>query len=297
MTDDVLAEVIAMLRDNPIDFTQPPESTRPAFEALFAGIPSPENVRFEEANVGGVHGIWCRPPEAPSGRAIIYLHGGGYVIGSSAAYAALAGALALETGLNVFVPEYRLAPEHPYPAGPDDVFAVYKGLADQGNTPVAVVGDSAGGGLVMTLLLQIRSAGMTQPGSAVLWSPWLNLHCDSHSYAANKAVDPTLTPEGLFACAAHYVGTQVPDDPMLRPLEADLSGLAPLLVQVGSVEVLLDDSTALATKAANAGVHTRLEVYPKMPHVFQAFGGMLSDGAKALKRSADFILAAAAGGA
>ena len=289
MSDSVLEQVIELVRSAPIDFTDPPETTRPQFEALFAEAPCPESVRYESAEVGGVRGMWARIDGSAGDRAIIYLHGGGYVVGSPNAYAALAGSLAEAAGIDTFIVDYRLAPEHPYPAAPEDSLEVYRSMLSAGMKSVAVAGDSAGGALVMSLLLLAKQHGLAMPSCGVLWSPWLNLQCNTESYARNAGVDPTLVRSGLLACARHYVGDSVPADPVVRPLEADLTGLPPLLVQVGSIEVLVDDAASLAARAAAANVLTRLDVYPGLPHVFQNFAAMLPDAARAFGDAVEFI--------
>ena len=289
MANEALEQVIEIVRSAPVDFTAPPRVARDAFEAIFAEAPRPDSIRYEAAEVGGVRGLWART-DAPEGdRAIIYLHGGGFSVGSSKAYAALAGSLAEAAGIDTFIVDYRLAPEHPYPAAPDDALKVYRSMLWAGMKSIAVVGDSAGGALVMSLLLQARYHGLAMPACAVLWSPWLNLACDTESYDRNAAVDPTLDKAGLLAVARHYAGEKRPADEALRPLAASLDGLPPLLVQVGSIEILLDDSVALAGRAAAANVMLRLEVYPGLPHVFQNFAGLLPEAAQALQETATFI--------
>lgn len=289
MSDSILAEVIELVRSSPIDFTDPPETTRARFEALFAEAPRPDSVRYESAEVGGVRGMWARVEGSAGDRAIIYLHGGGYVVGSPNAYAALGGSLAEAAGIDTFIVDYRLAPEHPYPAAPEDALSVYRSMLSAGMKSVAVAGDSAGGGLVMSLLLLARRHGLAMPSCGVLWSPWLNLSGDTESYKRNASVDPTLTYPGLLACARHYIGDTLPADEIVRPLEADLSGLPPLLIQMGSIEILLDDAARLAAKAAAANVLTRLDVYPGLPHVFQNFAAMLPAAGQAFADAIEFI--------
>jgi monoterpene epsilon-lactone hydrolase len=206
VANEALEQVIEIVRSAPVDFTAPPDVARDAFEAIFAEAPRPDSIRYEAAEVGGVRGLWARTDAPKADRAIIYLHGGGFVVGSPNAYAALAGSLATAVGIDTFIVDYRLAPEHPYPAAPDDVLQVYSSMLSAGMKSIAVVGDSAGGGLVMSLLLLARRHGLPMPSCGVLWSPWLNLACDTPSYERNAAVDPTLDKAGLLAVARHYAG-------------------------------------------------------------------------------------------
>lgn len=290
MSNEVLDGIIAMLREGELSMSDPPAEARPVFEAMFAEVPMPEGVNIEPGEVGGIPGLWLKPAEAPEDKVILYLHGGAYVIGSANVYKTIAGGLAQASGLNLFIPDYRLAPEHPYPAAPDDVLSCYRALlADDNYRYIAVAGDSAGGGLVMGLLLNARAHNLAQPACAVLWSPWLDLQCALPSIRSNAAADPTLEEEGLKISVRHYLGNTIPDDEILHPLRADLSGLAPLLIQVGSIEILLDDALALATQAARHETHCQLEVWPGMPHVFQGFAPALAEGSRALKNTHHFI--------
>ena len=169
------------------------------------------------------------------------------------------------------------------------MLAAYLGLLEAGYAEVVVGGDSAGGGLTMSLLLSCAEMGIDMPAGAVLWSPWLNLACDTESHAFNEAHDPTLDAAGLHASRFHYVGEDIPEHDILNPLTADLSGLPPLLIQVGSIEILLDDATELAAEAGAAGVRVQLDIYPGMPHVFQSFHPALEASTEALQGTADFV--------
>lgn len=291
MSYPALEEIKTMLREGPLSLSMAPEESREIFNAMFAEVPNPEEVEYEKGEVGGVKGIWVRPPGAPSDQAVLYTHGGGYVIGSPDTYAATIGQLALFSGLNVFAPDYSKAPENPYPSAINDVVNTYKGLADAGVSKVIVAGDSAGGGLTMSLLISCKEQGLDMPAGAVLWSPWLNLACDSESHSFNAEHDPTLDVQGLVDSARHYLGDNIPDDDVLHPLMADLADLPPLLIQVGSIEILLDDATELAAEAGAAGVRVNLEIYPDMPHVFQSFYPALIESEEALQGTADFIAA------
>lgn len=289
MPNQALTNILTMLRSNTLDPAGDPVAARPAFEAMFAEVPLPHGISVEPGHLGDIPGLWLQPGAAPRDQVILYLHGGAYVIGSAKGYAPVAAGLAAAAGFDLFIPDYRLAPEHPFPAACDDVLSCYETLLHQNGVHVSVAGDSAGGGLVMSLLLNARKRGLPQPSSAVLWSPWVDLGCMQQSYARNAAADPTLDAASLRACAQHYIGTQIPQTECLHPLDAYLGGLAPLLVQVGSIEVLLDDSLQLAQRAIAHGTHVQLEVWPGMPHVWQGFAPALAEGTKAVASSAQFI--------
>jgi monoterpene epsilon-lactone hydrolase len=288
MPNPALDTILAMLHTNTLDLSDP-VAARPQFEAMFADVPLPAGISVEPGHLGDIPGLWLQPANAPRDQVILYLHGGAYVIGSAKSYTPVAAGLAATAGTDLFIPDYRLAPEHPYPAACDDVLSCYQTLLHQRDVHVSVAGDSAGGGLVLSLLLNARRFGLPQPSCAVLWSPWLDLGCKLPAYTRNAAVDPTLDAVSLLACVKDYAGARVPQDECLHPLEAYLGGLAPLLLQVGSTEVLLDDTMVLAQRAIAHGVHCQLEVWPGMPHVWQGFAPALVEGTKALVSSAQFI--------
>lgn len=288
MPNAALDTILTMLHSNTIDLSNP-AAARPQFDAMFADVPLPHGISVEPGHLGDIPGLWLQPANAPRDQVILYLHGGAFVIGSAKSYSTVAAGLAAAAGIDLFIPDYRLAPEHPYPAACDDVLSCYQTLLHQKDVHVSVAGDSAGGALVMSLLLNARKLGLPQPSCAVLWSPWLDLTCSLPAYARNAALDPTLDAASLLACVQHYVGAQLPRDECLHPLDAYLGGLAPLQVQAGSIEVLLDDAMKLAQRAIAHGVHCQLEVWPGMPHVWQGFAPALVEGTKALTSSALFI--------
>ncbi len=187
--------------------------------------------------------------------------------------------------------DYRLAPEHPHPAAVDDAVAAYRGLLDSGMSPstIAVAGESAGAGLAAAVLVALKHAGLPQPSAAVLMSPWADLTLSGDSISAKAAVDPALTPEGLRRRALDYAAADDRRAELVSPIFADLTGLPPLLIQAGSHEILLDDATRLAARAAAADVAVRLEVTPGVPHVFQGFAAMLDEGDAALTSAGEFM--------
>ncbi|WP_349828872.1 alpha/beta hydrolase [Brevibacterium litoralis] len=214
---------------------------------------------------------------------LLYLHGGGYTLGSPTAYAQLAAGLARSAGTACFSVDYRLAPEAPYPAGIDDAVAAYRGLlAEHAPESILVGGDSAGGGLTLALLLTLLHEGLPMPAGAVLLSPWTDLTFTGASMRTKAEDDPTLTEEGLRVAAAHYAGDTPPNGPRISPVFADLTGLPPLLIEVGEAEILLSDSTRVAANAAEAAVDVTLHAWPGMIHDWPAFSFALSEGREAI---------------
>jgi epsilon-lactone hydrolase len=222
---------------------------------------------------------------------IQYFHGGVYVIGSAQASVPLVADLARRTNAKVISVNYRLAPENPYPAALEDARTVYEGLLSQGVSPgsIAISGESAGGGLSAALLLSLRDAGIPLPSSAFVMSPWADLTLSGSTIADRQEVDPILSKDGLGPRVSDYVGSADPSNQFISPVFADLTGLPPMLIQVGSHEILLSDAVRLAERAAYTDVDVRLEVVPGVPHVFQAYAAILDEGGAALDRAAVFL--------
>ncbi len=255
-------------------------------------LPRPRGVEYDDTEVGGVPAIVATPTKVPVDRHILYFHGGGYVIGSARSHIAMAARLAVLSHASISVIDYRLAPEHPYPACTDDCVAAYRSIISEWDpTSVVLAGDSAGGGATLSTLCALRDAGDPLPAAAYLISPWTDLTASGESTTTKSAVDPMLQLSMLNPFAERYAGGRALDDPGISPLFANLAGLPPLLVQVGSDEILLSDSTRLVEKARASGVSVDLDVREGMWHVYQAFAGMMPEATTALVEAASFIRA------
>lgn len=254
----------------------------------------PRNVSFETAGSAGVPGdmVRLRGSDAASS-VILYLHGGGYTTGSPRTHRAVTGHLAVRCEARLFVPDYRLAPEHPFPAGLDDAVTAYRGLLSEGVEPgeIVIAGDSAGGGLAVAAALQLRDLGQPLPRALVLFSPLVDLAREYPEVPPRGEV--MLTRAWLRECACSYVATGDPGDPLVSPVGANLRGLPPTLIQVGTDELLLPDSRRLFDCLQSAGVRAELSEFPGRWHVFQASAGVLADADRALEEVARFIRRAA----
>jgi epsilon-lactone hydrolase len=253
--------------------------------------PVPDDVLVSEVSAGGVRAHWLTAPGVDPDRVLLFLHGGGYELGSLRSDGELAARLGRAGGMRVLFLEYRLAPEHPFPAAVDDVRAAWQWLrADQELSAgsVAVAGDSAGGGLAMALLVATRDAAGALPAAAVLMSPTVDLTSSGASFTERVAEDPISTPALLRKLASDYLAGADPRTPLASPLFASLSGLPPLLVQVGTADLLLSDAERLAAKATEAGVDVLLEVGEGLPHVYQLALGT-PEAAEATERIGKFL--------
>ena len=293
MSKEQQSQLDAILRQGRLDTAADVASVRAAFNALMAQVPVPADVLEKPTEIGGVGGIEVTIPGNESERVILYFHGGVYVIGSAATSVPLVSGLVRRVGVNAITLDYRLAPEHPYPAAVEDARAAYAGLLAQGTDPgqIVLAGDSAGGGLAVATLLAAREAGLPMPSCAFLMSPYADLTLSGETLTERQSLDPILTPEGLRVRAPEYVAAADASDPLISPIFGDLSGLPPLLIQVGSHEILLSDALRLAERAATTDVAVTLDVTPGAPHVFQGFAGLLDEAAAALDRASDFVKA------
>jgi epsilon-lactone hydrolase len=247
----------------------PIEVQRARQEKRVRYLPLPKDTQRQPVNAGGVPGEWITVPGADEG-VMLYLHGGAYALGSINTTRELAARLAHTTRTRVLVVEYRLAPEHPYPAALEDALTVYRWLLNTADpTRLIVAGDSAGGGLALATLVALRDAGEPLPAGAVCLSPWTDLALTGESIRDKAATDPILDADTLAVYARYYAGDHALTAPLLSPLYADLRGLPPLLIQVGTEEILLNDATRCAVKARAAGVDVTLELWDEMFHAFQ----------------------------
>jgi monoterpene epsilon-lactone hydrolase len=280
MLSQEMQDVIAALRERQKASANQAPPTLQESRASFAPAgrlhPVPSDVSVSEVTAGGVPAHWLAAPGADSDRVLLFLHGGGYELGSLRSDGELAARLGRASGMRVLFPEYRLAPGHPFPAAIDDVLAAWRWLrTDQhmSATSIAVAGDSAGGGLAVALLVATRDAGEPLPAAAVLMSPTVDLTGSGASMTERADDDPISTPAMLGLFASDYLGGAEPATPLASPLFASLSELPPLLVQVGTADLLLSDSERLATAAAEAGVDVTLEIGEGLPHVYQLMLG------------------------
>jgi epsilon-lactone hydrolase len=260
-------------------------------EQTAAMFPVDPEVKREPVQAGPVKAEWVTAPGAVPGRAILYLHGGAYVLGSINTHRALAALISKAAQASVLVIDYRLAPEHPFPAAVEDSVAAYKWMLSTGLKPerIAVAGDSAGGGLTIAALVAIREAQLPTPAGGACMSPWVDLEGVGESITTKAANDPMVRKDDLVELGKVYLAGQDPRSPLAAPLYADLTGLPPLLIQVGTREVLLDDSSRIAERARKAGVQVTYEPWEGMIHVFQLFAFMLDEGQQAIERLGEFV--------
>ena len=262
------------------------DKLRDAYEALHAEFSPPPEVTVRPVNARGVSSLLVAPPD-PGTLWLVYLHGGGYTLGSAFGYRHLAGALALAAGATALVPDFRLAPEHPFPAAIDDVVSAYRWLLDRGVAPghIVLAGDSAGGGLACSALLRLEQDGLARPAGAVLLCPGVDIAAD-HVDGDSEEPQP-VDPVRRFADG--YLAGHPADDPLVAPLGADLSGLPPLLVQAATGDPYCKEAQLLAARAREHGIDARLELYPVTTHVFQVFWSFLPEAAEALECAARFM--------
>jgi acetyl esterase/lipase len=291
MSKDQQIQLDAILRQGNLDQAGEVAPLRAALNEIMSHVPVAPDVRQTPVEPGGVEGIEVTIDGTASENVILHFHGGVYVIGTAVASVPLVSEVARRAGAKAITLDYRLAPENPYPAAVDDARAAYEGLLKDGIDPgqIAFAGESSGGGLAVATLLALREAGTPLPSGAFLMSPYVDLTLSGETLSNREARDAVLNPAGLRARVPDYVGSADASDPLISPIFGDLSGLPPLLIQVGSNEILLSDALRLAERAALDDVQVTLEVTPGVPHVFQGFAGLLDEAGAALDRAADFL--------
>jgi epsilon-lactone hydrolase len=283
----------AILRQNAFPVDSDVEEQRRMLRELVSAQPLPAEVTVIAGVLGGVPTAEITVAEVESRHVVLYFHGGVYVIGDAFLAAELASQVGRRTDAKAISVDYRLAPEHPFPAAVDDALAAYQGLLSDGVAPSDIVfaGESAGGGLAVATLVNARDHGLPLPAAAYAMSPYVDLTLSGASIETKRELDPLLSRELLAARVSDYTSGQDAAGSLISPLFADLSGLPPLIIQVGTHEVLLDDAVRLAQQAITADVEVTLDITPGVPHVFQAYHGFVEEAAAALDRAGRFLSA------
>jgi acetyl esterase/lipase len=269
------------------------QRVRSVWHFLAGTLWTASGVDVRKASVAGMTCEWHTPQAADKGKVILYLHGGAYIMGNFATHRQIVSYIARACSVRTLLPEYRLAPEHPFPAAVEDALSAYRELRDDGYAPgdIVVAGDSAGGGLTMALLLSLRDAGEPVPAGAVLFSPWLDLTGSGESMQTRADRDPWFKPSELAFMRSYYCKDHEFEHPLVSPVFADVSGLPPIYIQVGDDEILLSDSTRIAEKLEQAGGDVTLEIWPGMWHVFQVFVHQMPESKQAIGKIVPFIRA------
>jgi epsilon-lactone hydrolase len=268
------------------------EASRSGLEGLASLAGLPRGVKREAVMAGTVTAKWFWSPGALDNKVILYLHGGGYVAGSISTHQDLGARIAKASNTRILIIDYRRAPEHPFPAALDDAVTAYRWLTSTaGLAPenLVIAGDSAGGGLTAATLVKLRDDSLPLPAAAVMLSPWTDLACTGNSVKLKAAEDPFLTSAELEFDAKLYIRANRAKNPLISPLYADLAGLPPLLIQVGTAEILLDDAVRLAERAKAAGGNVTLDIWPDMVHVWQAFALVAPESRAAIEKIGTFI--------
>lgn len=267
------------------------EARRQILEKGARSLPMPSGVDVERFTAGPIPAEWVRPRGASTARSVLYLHGGAYTMGSCNTHRALASRIAIAGKSSVLLPEFRLAPEHPFPASLEDCYAVYCWLLDRGTSSrrLAIVGDSSGAALAVSLGVLIRDRGLPLPAAIACLSPWADLELTGETLMTRARLDPICSVSESRFHAGHYVGAQDPQDPRISPIYADLRGLPPILIQAGDHEILLSDALRLAERARSCGVETELEVWDGMWHVWHLFAAQVPEARRAIDRIGGFL--------
>jgi monoterpene epsilon-lactone hydrolase len=254
-------------------------------------LPMPPNVEVKQTTVGNIAAEWLRPVGTTDNRAVLYLHGGAYTMGSCTTHRALASRIAIASQTPALLPEFRLAPEYPFPAALEDGVAIYRWLIEQGISPqkMVVAGDSSGGGLAIALTVLLRDKDVPLPAAITCLSPWADLELTGESLTTRAQVDPMCSLEESQYHAVHYIGKHDARAPLVSPIYADLHGLPPILIQVGDREILLSDAIRLTERARKDGVDAELEVWDGMWHVWHLFARYVPEGQRAIDKIGAFI--------
>lgn len=289
MADADIAAIRTMLASQPRP--SGPAERRQRLDSFGSALGVPDDARLETVQINGVQAEWSATPAADPACAVLYLHGGGYMAGSIVSHRYVAIEIGRSARARTLALDYRRAPEHPYPAQLDDALAAYRYLLDQGLAAgkIAVGGDSAGGNLTLALLIALRTRGLPLPACGWVVSPWSDLTASGATMQSKAAVDPMIQKPYVLELAQNFAGGRDLSDPLISPQLADLTGLPPLLIQVGSEETLLDDSVMLAGRAGAAGVATTLEIWPDMIHAFTMFFPLVAASRRATVDAGSFI--------
>jgi len=289
MSENEIAALRAllMMRPRPTSVAE----RRERLNALGNAYRPAEDVRLEPVSADGVPAEWSTTPGSDGSRVLLYLHGGGFSAGSIVSHRAMVTETGRAAQARTLAIDYRRTPEHPFPAALDDALRAYRWLLAQGVRPdrIAIGGDSAGGGLTLAVMVSLRESGLPLPACGWCISPWVDMEARGESYATKAAIDPMISREYVLELAGWYLGGTAPRTPLAAPLYADLKGLPPLLIQVGSAETLLDDSIQMAARAGAADVRVTLEVWPQMIHAWPLFHQQLADGRRAIAVAGSFI--------
>lgn len=264
---------------------------RSGMEGLTKLARLPSKTRVEKITLNSISAEWICAKDAREDMVVLYLHGGGYNVGSPNTHRELAANISMASGAKILLPDYRLAPEHPFPSALEDATSAYRWLLDTGLTGknIAIVGDSAGGGLSIATSISLRDTGEPLPASTVCLSPWTDLEMSGNSIKTHAEIDPMLNLKFLKIMASNYIGDADPRSPLISPIHADLKGISPLLIHVGSDEMLLDDSTRIAEKAKNAGIDITLKIYDQMWHVWHLNARLMPEAKNAIEELGSFI--------
>jgi len=287
-----LDTVLEMIRVRSAEVRKTTDDDRLSYERIMSTLPLDDDIETERVGVNGIPAEWIIAPESQENRVILYLHGGGYLFGSARTHRVMLAHMARAAKARVLALDYRLAPEIPFPAPVENSVSAYRWLLAEGISAKKMVigGDSAGGGLAVAALVALRAVGEPMPAAGVCISAWTDMESTGQSHTTNAESDPSVSKERLLKIAKVYLDGKEPTAPLASPIHADLTGLPPLLLQVGSIEVLLDDSTLLKSRAKAAGVSVEMEVWDDMPHVWHHYAPILLEARKAIGRIGEFVL-------